>query len=323
VHKDVTPRNILVSYDGAVKLIDFGVALARGRHTQSTVSAIQGKAGFVSPEVIRGDPTDRRSDIFSLGVVLYWLLTRTYPFVGKGQSDWTSRVLSGTFRRPRDIAPGIPPELEAVVLRAMANAPQDRYANAALMADDLDAFIGGRRYRDLGQKLSCIIREHFSQELYSHEEQLRAARGIPSIPAPPPKPKRKDKRQRTPLGIEVMDIGPDGRRRIRWTGLLGAFAGIAALVVLTVAILPLRSGPEAQGPLAAPELSNVEIRIKGVPDNALLFLDGQPVSPNRVLLPREGDHHELEIRIEERVIITKTIVAQPGLVVDFSSHFEK
>lgn len=323
VHKDVTPRNILVSYDGAVKLIDFGVALARGRHTQSTVSAIQGKAGFVSPEVIRGDLTDRRSDIFSLGVVLYWLLTRTYPFVGQGQSDWTSRVLSGSFRRPRDIVPGIPPELESVVLRAMANAPEDRYANAALMADDLDAFIGGRRYRDLGQKLSCIIREHFSQELYLHEEQLRAARGIPSIPAPPPKFKGRDKHQRTPLGIEVMDIGPDGQRRIRWTGVFGILAGIAAMAVLTVAILPRLSEPDSRAPLAAPALSSVELKVKGVPDSAVLLLDGQRVWPSRVVLPREGDRHELELRVQGRIVATKTIVAQPGLEVDFSSHFEK
>lgn len=316
VHRDVTPRNILVSYDGAVKLIDFGVALARGRHTQSTVSTIKGQAGFVSPEAIRGEPVDRRSDVFSLGVVLYWLLTRTYPFVGRGEVDWIQRVLSGRFHLPRSVDHGIPPELEKVVLRAMAHRPEDRYQSAAQMADDLDAFIGARQCRDLGKRLAQIVRERFADELVEHEDHLRVARGLGPSTKPPERQVSRQRVMQTPLGIEFMDVGPDGRRRVRWNGLLGMAAGLGATILLALAVLPM---PPSQPPSAAvaPPLQGIRVRVLGVPMGAELYLDGRRVQSGELLLAADGAYHKLELRLAGRSLI-RELLATTDTVIDFN-----
>jgi serine/threonine-protein kinase len=320
VHRDVTPRNILLSYDGAVKLIDFGVAQARGRHTQSTVSTIKGKAGFVSPEAIRGEVLDRRSDIFSLGVVLYWLLTQTYPFLGRGQVDWIPKVLSGSFRRPREINPGIPPELEAVVLRAMALRADDRYATAAQMSDDLDAFIGARRCRDLGKQLSVLVQERFALELLEHEERLRIARGLPSTAAPPQKIVVRDRLQRTPMGVEVVAVGPDERRRVRWHGLIGVAAGVAATMLLTFFVLPLRENHLLPRSFGSPPVANIEVEVIGVPADALLLLDGRPVKSGTMMLPGDGAKHTFELQLDS-IRVTRELLATSNTTVDFSNAF--
>lgn len=145
VHRDVSPHNILVSADGTVKIVDFGVAKAALDQEQSTQSGvIRGKVGYVAPEQVNGDVVDARTDIFALGVVLYELTTGHHPF--RSASDLaTLLAVSSTdpARRPSEVASAYPPELEAIVTRAIAKAPAARYASMAELAMDLEAFLAG------------------------------------------------------------------------------------------------------------------------------------------------------------------------------------
>jgi serine/threonine protein kinase len=128
VHRDVSPQNILLSSTGAVKVSDFGIAKALT--TSGILSAFRGKASYVSPEQAAGHPIDGRSDLFSLGVVLWEMLTAKRLFQGLRPQDVVMRVILGQVARPSTIRP-IPADLEAVVMRLLAKAREDRYATAS------------------------------------------------------------------------------------------------------------------------------------------------------------------------------------------------
>jgi serine/threonine-protein kinase len=141
VHRDVSPANIMVGYDGSVKLLDFGIAKAEERSTKTQQGTIKGKYGYMSPEQCRGKPIDRRSDIFALGIVLYEITTLRRAFRGNDDFDTMKRIVNGDLVPPSVAVPGYPRELEAIVLTAMARDPDFRFQTTQEMLEALDAFM--------------------------------------------------------------------------------------------------------------------------------------------------------------------------------------
>jgi serine/threonine protein kinase len=140
VHRDVSPANVMVGYDGSVKVLDFGIAKAEERATKTVGGTIKGKYGYMSPEQCKGKPIDRRSDIFALGICLYELTTLRRAFKGNDDFETMKRIVAGDVILPSVAVPGYPRELEAIVLTAMANDPNARFQTAAEMIEALDAF---------------------------------------------------------------------------------------------------------------------------------------------------------------------------------------
>jgi eukaryotic-like serine/threonine-protein kinase len=139
VHRDVSPSNILVGYDGSVKLIDFGIARAQaGRHTETQTGMIKGKFGYMSPEQCRGWPVDRRSDVFGLGIVLYELTTQTRAFRAENDYETMQRIVRGDVTRPSRVSSGYPLDLELVVLRALSVDPTARFPTSAAMLEMIE-----------------------------------------------------------------------------------------------------------------------------------------------------------------------------------------
>ncbi|MCS6797954.1 MAG: protein kinase [Myxococcota bacterium] len=131
VHRDVSPQNILLSYGGDVKLIDFGIAKSRARvHQSLTGLSIKGKVRYMSPEQARGLPVDRRTDIYALGVVLWEMLTMRPLFWGETDFELLQKVQSPEVKPPGAFVRGIPPALDAAVLHALAARPSDRPPSA-------------------------------------------------------------------------------------------------------------------------------------------------------------------------------------------------
>jgi hypothetical protein len=132
VHRDVTPHNILVTYDGVVKIVDFGVAKATSRIAAETEAGqLKGKIAYMSPEQLRGEPIDRRTDVFAMGIVLHMLLTGLHPFRGDDQSETIRNITSDEPAKPiRKHLPGLRPALEAVVAQALAKEPARRFPSA-------------------------------------------------------------------------------------------------------------------------------------------------------------------------------------------------
>ncbi len=138
VHRDVSPQNILLTHEGDIKLVDFGIAKAVSKASQTQIGALKGKLQYMSPEQAWGRAVDPRSDIFSLGAVLFELLTGERLFVGVNEMSVLEAVREGKIRAPRDVNPAVPREVDALVLNALALEPTERYATAGELQQRLE-----------------------------------------------------------------------------------------------------------------------------------------------------------------------------------------
>lgn len=138
VHRDISPGNVLLALDGSVKVSDFGIAKETRVSTLS--GSMHGTVTYMAPEQCRGHAFDRRADIFSLGVILYELLTHRRLFLADNDVASLHRVLSGEVARPRVLVPGLSPDLEQIVMTAIAGDPAARFATARELADALEGF---------------------------------------------------------------------------------------------------------------------------------------------------------------------------------------
>jgi eukaryotic-like serine/threonine-protein kinase len=142
VHRDIKPHNVLVDGEGRIKVTDFGIARA-GTSQMTETGSIVGTAQYLSPEQAKGGEVDQRSDLYSLGVVLYELLTGKTPFEGDTPVEIAMKHLSATPKPPSELRKDIPPELDMIVLRALAKDPDARYQSADEMEGDLDRVARG------------------------------------------------------------------------------------------------------------------------------------------------------------------------------------
>ncbi len=139
VHRQVTPANLLVGFDGNVKVVDFGIAKAAIKRIQTGVGVLKGSAPYMAPEQCAGRTIDRRSDVFALGIVLYELATVRRLFKGANEFLTMSAVVNAEVPRPSQYRRDVPPDLEIVMLKALARDPLARYQTAADMANALDS----------------------------------------------------------------------------------------------------------------------------------------------------------------------------------------
>jgi serine/threonine protein kinase len=132
VHRDVSPQNVLLTYEGVVKVVDFGVAKATSRASNETEAGqLKGKIAYMSPEQLRGERIDRRTDVFAMGILLYMMTTGTHPFRGDDQAQTIRRISSDELvTAPSAIVPGYPAGLEAVVMQSLAKDASKRYPTA-------------------------------------------------------------------------------------------------------------------------------------------------------------------------------------------------
>jgi serine/threonine protein kinase len=190
VHRDVSPQNLLVSFEGEVKLIDFGIAKAAGKGAKTQAGILKGKFGYMSPEQVRGLPIDRRSDIFSCGIVLYELLTGERLFVGESDFSTLEKVRNVEILPPSTYNRKIPDELERIVLKALAKDVEDRYQNAIDLHDELQAFVytAGEFYSR--KDLAGWMKRTFAKEIDEETAKLESYRQLKPPTDPPATPSK-------------------------------------------------------------------------------------------------------------------------------------
>ena len=188
VHRDVSPHNIFLSYDGHIKVADFGIAKAEGRHMQTATGHIKGKVSYMSPEQARAKVVDRRTDIFALGAVLWELLTGRVLFLGRSDTDTLIQILEHDVEAPSKHAPDVPAELDAIVLKALAFQPEDRHQSAAELAEELEEFLVQERQRVPSSALAKLVRVRCASSWKVKQGWLRGQMDSDLPPAPIARP---------------------------------------------------------------------------------------------------------------------------------------
>ncbi len=173
VHRDVSPQNIIVTFDGTVKLVDFGVAKAEGRLHQTRAGLIKGKFAYMSPEQVSGGAVDGRSDLFALAEVFYEMLLKRHPFYAKSDMEVLRAILDTDPPHPSALDGSFPAELGEIFIRAMRKAPGDRFASAGQMQEALERFLQNNRtpatVTMLGQFMSDLFSDRVDMERRARE----------------------------------------------------------------------------------------------------------------------------------------------------------
>jgi serine/threonine-protein kinase len=176
VHRDVSPQNILVSYDGAVKIVDFGVALAEGRSSDKTsAGTVKGKAPYMSPEQALGKHLDRRTDIFALGIVLYHLTTGRHPFRADNDILTLHNIIENEPPRPSSLVPTYPKPLESVVLKALEKSADKRFQTMEEFEVALERAMPPTQARTRSSDVARFVRETVGERGEKRRDALRNA----------------------------------------------------------------------------------------------------------------------------------------------------
>ena len=268
IHRDVSPQNILVGFEGEVKVIDFGIAKAANRASKTQAGVLKGKFGYMSPEQVRGLPIDRRSDIFAVGVLLYEMLTGERLFVGESDFSTLERVRNADVTPPTSFNKKISPQLEQIVLKTLAREVEDRYQWASELAHDLQAFVTDTAGTFNARRLSASMREMYAPEVALEKKKLeefmrilpenvkeRANAGPMSVLPLPQRGGLSIQRQ-SPLDDEVGEFGEDKTFDIE-----ASTAGIALGGQETD--LNLKNQPVKQSPFTANEDKSDEVSLYG------------------------------------------------------------
>jgi serine/threonine protein kinase len=176
VHRDVSPHNILIGTNGRVKLVDFGVAKARERMSEATsVGHVKGKFGYMSPEQALARPVDRRSDVFSLGIVLYELTTGKRLFRGDNDAETLQLVVQGDIPRPRTLDPSYPAALEAIVMKSLSRSRRERFQTARDFQRALERFLKNERIVVPRAGLAALLKRVLGARIEMRREAVRVA----------------------------------------------------------------------------------------------------------------------------------------------------
>src|SRR6185369_7098014 len=254
VHRDVSPQNVLISYEGDVKLCDFGIAKAVSKVGQTQMGALKGKLQYMSPEQAWGRAVDARSDIFSLGTVLFEMLTGDRLFSGESEMSVLESVRQGRTRSPRDVDPSIPADVDEIVARALAPI-QSRFQTAGEMSQRIEAVLQGIRPSPGPADLATYIHRLLESEEESDDSahflvEPAAASGTgsaaavaaasvaaaspPAMPDIPIGPAPSDSVEEM---APVVAVAPLGEVRVEETGKRGRGLLYAAIVILLIVIV--------------------------------------------------------------------------------------
>jgi serine/threonine-protein kinase len=172
IHRDISPQNVLVSFDGHVKILDFGIAKAANQYEQTQQGILKGKVSYMAPEQILGHPFDNRVDIFSLGAVFYELITGYKLFSGDNEISILRSITEGAIYPPSYFNEDVPTELEDIIMKALAKEPDERYQNAWEMQRDLNQLLSQFDFHPTNTHLANFLKQLFEDEIEQEARYL-------------------------------------------------------------------------------------------------------------------------------------------------------
>jgi serine/threonine protein kinase/Flp pilus assembly protein TadD len=303
VHRDFNPSNVFITYDGRVKVLDFGIAkvLAASSHTEP--GTLKGKYYYMSPEMVRGQPVDHRADLFAVGVMLYDLLTGRLPFQGTEVKEVLEAITRAQFEAPRSIDPSIPEELEALCLRLLETDPRNRPRTADEVRFEIETFLEGTGPTIGRAEVSLGLDELFPIETDKKRQEItRLMRLSASVPIEPSPPRALEGAEQRPAPMarstDVIPVPASAPRSLRRPALLGGLALLVVGGVGAVAIfgrgLPamLRGRVPVQGRVAAAPLAPVHDAGPGASEAHQHLLQGRSYASQRYGSKAEVEYRE-------------------------------
>lgn len=317
VHRDVSPQNIFITYDGRVKVLDFGIAKAASSTTHTAVGVVKGKISYMSPEQMSAEPVDRRADVYSVGCMLWAAAAGQKLWKEATDAQVFRAVLEGAIPSPRSYNPSCDLELQRIVMKALAIKAEDRYSSALELHEDLERYCDQHdmqnRPRDLARFVATLFAETRAELSARVERGLRAvspAVGL-QIDQATDAPGWASSEQRSAtsstqtISASTVAAGTSSAPTARRRGAL--FLGVAVLGAALLLSYELVGRDESRAivakdvpAVAAPgtatqKLANVNLELRSNPSSARLFVDGEALSgnPARRVLPMDGKVHEL------------------------------
>ncbi|MBX7084477.1 MAG: serine/threonine protein kinase, partial [Nannocystaceae bacterium] len=253
VHRDVSPTNVMVTYDGCVKMADFGIAKVTSRTDVTQAGIRKGKVPYMSPEQCRAEPLDRRSDVFSLGIVLYECTTMSRLFDGDNEFGLMNRIVNGDVPLPSTKRQNFPKDLERIIMRALAPQRDRRFATAGELAAELERFARERKLRATQSALGEFMHELFEPRPFpfgallgapmaaaaasagTGEHSARSGAAVPAVRMPAdvtPPSHSQSTAAGSRSGSRSSVVAPRGGSTLRGVAIgLGAVAAVAAVAV--------------------------------------------------------------------------------------------
>lgn len=173
IHRDVSPQNLLLTYEGFVKVVDFGIAKAEGRATQTRAGMVKGKFAYMSPEQCAGEPLDRRTDIFALGIILFELCTSRRLFRRANTFETYEAIIKCEVPDPRAVNPNVSEKIAQVITKALAKKREDRFPTAEAMQEALELAMRRSSVRGSAMDLSRFIDSNFADQVREQEDLIR------------------------------------------------------------------------------------------------------------------------------------------------------
>ena len=262
VHRDIKPENVMIREDGCLKLMDFGIAQILDTQRLTTTGQLLGSPAYMAPELINGQPVDKRIDIFALGVMLYQLATGELPFAGRNPAQVLNRILENDYKPPATINSKVDEDLEAVIAKALARKPEDRYQSAHSFALALEDYLSNFALEPTPEELAAYFQ---NPDQYVDELDARVCRELM---------RRAAKAMRDGYGARalkllgrVLELDPDNKRaaamldkvrvrgqRMRQAMLAGGLVALTGIV--SAGILLLRPDPPRPGTLDSAEIGD-------------------------------------------------------------------
>ena len=173
IHRDVSPQNLLLTYEGFVKVVDFGIAKAEGRATRTRAGMVKGKFAYMSPEQCVGEQLDRRTDIFALGIILFELCTSRRLFRRANTFETYEAIIKCEVPDPRSVNPNVSEKIAAVILKALAKNRDERFATAEAMQEALELAMRRSGIRGSAMDLARFIETNFADQVREQEDLIR------------------------------------------------------------------------------------------------------------------------------------------------------